>query len=134
MPTDSHPSHCVCAACLATVPHVALPCELAYEPLPDLLGALRARLAPESVLPRVSTLDGLSYQCVAFDPADGSVAADWPCGVSRSDVGAVEAFVDARAPLARSLAEAFPAGVTLGAAEVDALVSELVAQRRAGGA
>lgn len=139
-----HPPSCLCADCLASVPHVALPSELAYEPLPDLLARLRVRLAPEGVLPRLSTLDGLSYQCLAFDPADGSVAGDCPCGVARSDVGAVEAFADAldlraeratqRAPLARSLAEAFPAGVTLSVDDVDALVSELVGRRAAGGA
>lgn len=146
MPTDPHPPHCLCADCLASVPDTALPWERAYDPAAALHAQLAARLAPLGCLVRVSSLDSRAWQAFAVDAGDGSHADDQPTGVAGSHIGALEALADAldareeraaprgRPAVARTLADAYPRGVTLSPAEVDALVSDLRGRRAMGGA
>lgn len=144
---STHPRDCLCAACLAATVAAPLPWEAAYDPTDVLHAELNRALAPHGLRARVSSLGPKSWQSVCVDPADCTHAEDWPTGIGPSALASLEALADAldrrearaarrdRAPLARSLADAFPRGVTLDAAAVDVLVGELDANlRRAGGA
>lgn len=144
---STHPRSCLCAACLAATVVAPLPWEAAYDPTDVLHAELNRTLAPHGVIARVSSLGPKSRQTVCVDPADCAHAEDWPTGIGTSALASLEALADAlerrearasrraRAPIARTLADAFPRGITLDAAQVDVLVGELDATlRRAGGA
>lgn len=142
----THPPDCLCAACLADTITAPLPWEAAYDPTDALHTQINAQLRFHGLLARVSSLGPRSWQAVCVD-ADGAHADDWPSGLGSRALVALEALAEAldrgelaaerlpRAPIVRTLAEAFPAGVTFSAEQVDELVAELATvQRRAGGA
>lgn len=95
-------------------------------PLPVLLSAVRSIVAPLGAVPKVSTLDGETWQCLAVDVETLSHADALPTGVASSAEGAASMMLDAlhdagleadeiRAANLRTLRDAFPAGVTIAA-------------------
>jgi len=86
--------------------------------------ALRALLARVEAYPRLSTLDLDRWQCVALDAETGSLVDGLPTTVDTTQEGAVSLYlaalnesgvaaVLADAPTTlRTLAEAFPTGIT----------------------
>lgn len=103
----------------------------ASPPVPELLAAARAVLWREAgLIPHVDTTDGRSYRCNAVDPETRLPDPQWPTGVAGTELGAVDAFLQAlhargcaaddarRAAVVRTLAEAFPAGVTFAPGEL----------------
>lgn len=146
--SDTHPPDCLCAACLAATVAAPLPWEAAYDPTDALHAQINAALRAHGLLARVSSLGPRSWQALCVDAA-GAHADDWPTSLGSRALVALEALAEAldrcasapaperlhRAPIVRSLADAFPRGVTLDAEQVDALVNELAPTlRRAGGA
>ena len=109
-------------------------------PLASLLAALRAITAPLGAVPRVSSIDGIHWQCLAMDLETSEHADALPCGVDTSPEGAADMMLQAlhasgltegsseRDGLLRTLATHFPAGITFSAQELDALAQELDAE------
>ncbi len=102
--------------------------------LPQLLAAARAITARFGALPQVSTRDGRAWQCLALDCESGEHADSLPTVIDATPEGAVAGFIaavhelglhaaDERQALLRSLADAYPAGVTVAAPELAAEVA-----------
>lgn len=106
-------------------------------PLPSLLDAAASITRRVAAVPLLETHDGSHWKCTARDMETGGHADALPTTCSDSPHCAVQLFLDAlhaegldkstddRRALVRTLAEAFPEGVTFAAAEVDALVATL---------
>ncbi len=97
-------------------PDAPLPWEAAYTPLPSLLDALNARLAPYGACAHVGTDDGRTWQATVHPLASREVLAGWPAGGGDEPADAAAALsdaLDARAATLAALQAAHPHGVTV---------------------
>lgn len=99
----------------------------------QLLTTARALTARYGACPDLSTRDGRAWKCLALDCESGEHADSLPTVIDATPEGAVAGFIaavhelglaaDERQALLRSLADAYPAGVTVAAPELAAEVA-----------
>lgn len=106
-------------------PAPPLPCELSYDPLPDLIRDINNLLRPFEAVVHVGTLDGLTQQATCRTVETLALLADFPSATGATQVDAVSDLLDAldtrasRAEALAALQAAHPHGVTVAAPDAD---------------